>query len=466
MPEVCDAVIIGAGISGLICGCYLAKAGFKVIIIERNYQPGGYCTSFTRGGFRFDGCAHSLGGLRTQGNLDIVFRELGLEKVVTLRRCNPTDVIIGPQITVRFWNELDKTIYEFQKAFKKEATEIKHFFHFLSFSQGLAMVSLMHKTFKDLLDSYFNDKKLKAFLSIMVLGNAGLPPSLISAFTAAKLYREFILDGGYYPAEGMQVFPDALAKKFKEFGGRLLLRQAVKKIQLKADMVEAVALANGDALKTRYVISNVDAHQTFLDFLPSGIMKAESLDALIVSDSMFIAYLGMADGFCQSQAFGYSSIWYMPHYDIEKMYAEAKERTAQNISWFLFSTVADKRTAMILFNAGFKDKEYWARHKQGLLEAAIRKADTVIPGIARYVVYQDAASPATLQKWTFNHRGASYGWASLPSQLAIPELCRQAAVKNLFLTGHWTTLAQGIPGVAYVGRDTARIILRREGKDA
>ncbi len=62
-----DAIIIGAGIGGLVCGCYLAKAGMKVLIVEKNAQPGGYCTSFTRGGFTFDSCVHSLGSLRPEG---------------------------------------------------------------------------------------------------------------------------------------------------------------------------------------------------------------------------------------------------------------------------------------------------------------------------------------------------------------------------------------------------------------
>ncbi len=47
-----DAVIIGAGIGGLVCGCYLAKAGMKVLIAERHFKPGGYCTSFRRKGLR------------------------------------------------------------------------------------------------------------------------------------------------------------------------------------------------------------------------------------------------------------------------------------------------------------------------------------------------------------------------------------------------------------------------------
>ena len=36
-----DVVIIGAGIGGLICGCYLAKANLKILILEQHYKPGG-----------------------------------------------------------------------------------------------------------------------------------------------------------------------------------------------------------------------------------------------------------------------------------------------------------------------------------------------------------------------------------------------------------------------------------------
>ncbi|MCM8787946.1 MAG: FAD-dependent oxidoreductase, partial [Candidatus Omnitrophica bacterium] len=35
-----DVIIIGAGIGGLVCGCYLAKAGLKVLIVEKNDKVG------------------------------------------------------------------------------------------------------------------------------------------------------------------------------------------------------------------------------------------------------------------------------------------------------------------------------------------------------------------------------------------------------------------------------------------
>jgi phytoene dehydrogenase-like protein len=54
--------IIGAGISGLAAGCYLQQAGFKTRIFEKHHLPGGLCTSWQRGDYTFDGCAHWILG--------------------------------------------------------------------------------------------------------------------------------------------------------------------------------------------------------------------------------------------------------------------------------------------------------------------------------------------------------------------------------------------------------------------
>jgi phytoene dehydrogenase-like protein len=225
-----DAVIIGAGISGLVCGCYLAKAGLKTLIVEKNAKPGGYCTSFTRDVFHFDACVHSLGSLRKRGDLRGILKELDLEKKLDIKRYDPSDIIITPDYKISFWNDLDKTIREFQDNFPHEAKNIKQFFeHVLNFN-ALTSASLVNKTFEELLNQHFKNRKLKAVLSLPILGNAGLPPSMISAFPAVMLYKEFILDGGYYPKNGMQDLPDKLTERFQEFGGSLMFKQIVNKI--------------------------------------------------------------------------------------------------------------------------------------------------------------------------------------------------------------------------------------------
>src|SRR5438067_5108687 len=74
-----DAIVIGAGIGGLICANLLAREGLRVLLVEQHYMVGGYCSTFRRKGFTFDAATHFyplLGNPATiTGGL---LRELGL----------------------------------------------------------------------------------------------------------------------------------------------------------------------------------------------------------------------------------------------------------------------------------------------------------------------------------------------------------------------------------------------------
>ncbi len=61
MPEVYDAVVIGAGHNGLTCACYLARAGLSVVAIDQYHTVGGMTTTeeITLPGFRSD--LHAFG---------------------------------------------------------------------------------------------------------------------------------------------------------------------------------------------------------------------------------------------------------------------------------------------------------------------------------------------------------------------------------------------------------------------
>ena len=52
--EKYPVVVIGAGLGGLTCAAYLAKAGLPVSVLEQHDVPGGYATSFNRGDFEFE----------------------------------------------------------------------------------------------------------------------------------------------------------------------------------------------------------------------------------------------------------------------------------------------------------------------------------------------------------------------------------------------------------------------------
>ena len=55
---VYDAIVIGSGIGGLFCANILAKAGLKILLLERHYMLGGFCSTFRRRGFIFDAATH------------------------------------------------------------------------------------------------------------------------------------------------------------------------------------------------------------------------------------------------------------------------------------------------------------------------------------------------------------------------------------------------------------------------
>lgn len=467
-PEVkdkYDVIIIGAGIAGLVCGCYLAKSALKVLITEQHHKPGGYCTSFKRGAYTFDAAAHSFGSYRNCGNMRLIVEALDLDKTLKIKRYVPSDIINTPDYKITFWPDLDRTIDELQCAFPHEAENVRKFIQYLTSSKPIDFAMLRKKTFKDFLDQYFQDERLKAILALPSFGNGALPPSLISAFTGSKIFTEFILDGGYYPVGGMQALPDSLAERFKILGGKLLLSCPAKKIWVKDNKVSGVVLEKYGFIPSTYAISACDTVQTFFKLLGRKAVNKDVLqkiESMIPSLSTFIAYLGIDEPFDALPNPG-TNVWYLPQYDLGKIYLSAKKGDLEGVGGYMVRFSPDEKTILAFVNAPFKNKQYWDTNKSKALESFIRRIEKhTIPHLSEHINYKDAATPYTLYRYTLNYKGAAYGWASLPSQLFTPELRQSASIKGLFLCGHWTTQTQGIPGAAYLGVNTAKLVLKKE----
>ncbi len=437
----------------------------KVLIAEQHYKPGGYCTSFKRKGFTFDAAAHSFGSYREGGIMNKVFRELDLNKRLKIKRYEPTDIFIAPDYKISFWSDVNKTIEEFQMAFPHEFKDIENFISFLTNSKPFDFAVLRNKTFKDLLDQYFADEKLKSILSFPILGNGGLPPSLISAFIGAIIYREFLLDGGYHPEGGMQALSDALAERFRELGGELKLSCLVKKIKVRSNKVDGIVSEKDNFISSKYVISCCDARQTFFKLLGQEIINKEFLKKIkmmIPSLSFFLVYLGIDEHAQSLLPKPGTCVWILPHYKIENMYPLLRKEGVNNSTAFMFRVSPDKKSIQIFVNAQFRSKRYWVNNKDKLLEGFIKRIEDIIPGLSKHIIFKDAATPITLHRYTLNYKGAAYGWASMLSQLFTPELRNPTSIRGLYLCGHWTARTQGIAGAAYLGYETAKLILRKK----
>ncbi|MFH1460754.1 MAG: NAD(P)/FAD-dependent oxidoreductase [Candidatus Omnitrophota bacterium] len=474
-----DDIIIGAGIGGLVCGCYLAKQGRKVLIVEQHFQAGGYCSSFKRKGFTFDTSIHSIGSLREGGKVRKIFNELGLEDEIELTRSDPTDILIFPGHTIFIRNKLNDTIASFQESFPHEFEKIKDFFYFIyNFDFIKNYSNLKTKTFKDVLNIYFQDEKLKSIISI-ILGNIGLPASRVAALPAIVLYKEFILDGGYYPKGGMQSFSNGLARKFKKLGGELRLKNKVEKIIIKKNKAVGIIIGKEEKIFSDNVISNCDATHTFLDLIGKKFLSdkfVKKIDNLETSASAFVVYLGLNKSY-NSILKNRCSWWcYLSDkYDVEKVFSDIKRKNkpySDNFVFCIFTSSHDRslapergETISLVSLATVKDLDFWKKNKEKFADDLIKRAEKFIPELSKHIIVKEIATPHTMQRYTLNKDGAAYGWASTVTQIDKEIMPRETNIKNLYLTGHWTTQGSGQGGVstvAYSGRSIAKLLIRRK----
>src|SRR5437660_12685940 len=82
MAEMRDVIIVGGGHNGLVAAFYLAKAGFKPLVLERRAQTGGAAiTEEFYPGFRCSTLAHSAGPLLPEIVHDMQLERHGLKSI-------------------------------------------------------------------------------------------------------------------------------------------------------------------------------------------------------------------------------------------------------------------------------------------------------------------------------------------------------------------------------------------------
>ncbi len=90
--EACDVLVVGAGLAGLTASAYLARAGLKVLLCEKEEHTGGLVNSFQRDGFTFDG------GIRATENSGVLLPMLTQLGIEIEFRPNPVSIGIGHDV--------------------------------------------------------------------------------------------------------------------------------------------------------------------------------------------------------------------------------------------------------------------------------------------------------------------------------------------------------------------------------
>lgn len=454
-----DVVVIGAGIGGLVSGAFLAKRGKKTLVVEQHNIPGGYCTSFKRGAYIFDSAVHHIGGCSKYSIVGRCLKELGIE--LEFFGLDPMDSLIFPSFSIDIPADIESYKASLQRRYPAEKDNISGFFsEFIKLYRAIinesesspTLQKYREQTYGVMLDSFFEDPELKTVLAGQ-WGYLGSPAYEISSIGMCQMLVNYLRDGAWYPKGGTQNFANAFAKSLRDSGGDLLLSSKVKEIFLRDNKVAGVRLDGGEDVKAEYVVSNVDAKQTFSDLIKEEVDPAymDRIRGMKESPSYFLLYLGLDPNVDLSNF--KRGFYHSPNNQWKYVSAPTK------VDPSLATKGRQEITVVATTEEKYDEVKDWKGLKDRLTKCTIRYLEDFVPNLERHIEVVDAATPKTLWRYTLNSKGAAYGWAVTLDQTGPGRLSNKTPVDNLYLAGHWTNPGPGVCAVVSSGWRVANMIL-------
>jgi len=283
-------IVIGAGAAGLASASYLARAGFRVTVFEKNSFPGGRCASFTKDGYRFE-----LGAtlLMMPQVYERAFADFGknmydeldpvrLDPVYRLKYPGEAELLFTSDL-VRMQQQLEKMepgsyrrfLEYMDKSFRAYRVSMKHIIdrdyeHVFQFLNPANMVRLLrlnafgnhYKTAA----RYFKNENLRTAFTFQNI-YVGQNPFHASAIFSMLPFME-LTDGVFFPKGGMNRVSESLGKIALENGVDIKYKSPVARIRTLGSRAEGVILQDGTFHEADVIVANADLPYVYNELLP------------------------------------------------------------------------------------------------------------------------------------------------------------------------------------------------------
>ena len=323
MAETRDVIIIGGGHNGLVTAFYLAKAGFKPLVLERRSQTGGAAiTEEFSPGFRCSTLAHAAGPLLPEIVSDMQLARHGLKLVtpeIAVTALSPD----GRALVL--YNDATRAAQEIGKFSAKDAERYPVFQQSLEkigrvisdalklappniddpsrgdlwamLQTGRALRKLgkkdMYRLLRwgpmavaDLVAEFFETELLRATIAARGIFGTAMGPwsagsSLVLLIRAAG--DPHPAGSSFFAVGGTGAITQAMSAAAKEAGAEIRTSAEVKEIRVKDGVATGVVLAGGEEISAKAVISNADPRRTLLTLVdpihltPDFVMKLQNI---------------------------------------------------------------------------------------------------------------------------------------------------------------------------------------------
>lgn len=463
------AIIIGCGVAGLATSIRLARKGYKVTILEKNAYPGGKLTSFEMNGYRFDAgpSLFTLPELVTElldPEFQQEFRYAQLKTSCTYF-WNDKDSFVAPAHSDEFCDAVATKFNVKPMVIRDYLNDARYKF---KITRPIFLESNIHHW-----KNHFTSKFIKAYFKLPFLGifkayhqynkgklknpklvqivdrlatYNGSSPYQTSAIHSLLAHLEF--EGGtYFPINGMHDITKILVKQAQLLEVDIKYNTPVKHILKSNSKIDGITTETNQ-YKADLVISNLDAHNTYLHLLNEPLPKSQLTEK---SSSGLVFYWGINHSFDQLNL---HNIFFTEDYKGEFDNLFNKKKLSKD------PTIYVHRSCEISKNDAPDGKENWfvminVPSEPGLFtnvnilkakKRIINKLSRILDvQISKFIECEKVLTPNDIERNTGAFKGALYGASSNDLMAAFKRHPNHSKFGNLFFVGGTVHPGGGIP---------------------
>ncbi|MFT5512230.1 MAG: phytoene desaturase, partial [Bacteroidia bacterium] len=479
--------VIGSGFSSLSAACYLAQAGYKVDVFEKNSTLGGRARAFSEEGFTFD---MGPSWYWMPDVFEKFFADFGKK---------PSDyyelVRLTPAYKV-FYKEMEsievpssiEAIYDlFESIEPGSAVKLEGFIKSAENNYKASMDELVYRPGKSVIELVtpqtvtrlnqffstiratikrdFANPKLIKILEFPVLF-LGAKPEKTPAFYNFMNYADFVL-GTWYPMGGMYKIVEAMVRLAEDLGVRFHTNANIDEIIVQKRTAVGISV-NGENKYADMVLSGADYHHTEkLLPLKYRMYNEEYWQSRTFAPSALIFYVGFDKKLDNVR---HHNLFFDEDFDQHAVQIyDTPEWPDKPLFYTCFPSITDPSVApigkenaffLIPIAPGIEDTE--SKRKEYFNIVMTRLESLTGQSLIEHVVYKKSFCVADFKSEYNSYKGNAYGMANTLKQTAFlrPKI-KSKKVGNLFFTGQLTVPGPGVPPALISGKISAEQVTKQ-----
>lgn len=434
-----DAIVIGAGMSGLAAGIRLAMFDKKVVVLEKHSIPGGLNSyyqrrNFDKGGIRqFDVGLHALTNFIKKGEKGKPFSKLLKQLRLSyddFKLCPQThSKILFPEMELKFSNDFELLLTEVHQKFPHQIDAFNLLVEKVKSFNELDL-SIGYSSSRETLKQILSDELLIEMLlcPLLIYGSAWEDDMDFAQFVI--MFKSLYFEGFSRPEGGVRTIISLLMKKFEDAGGEIRFKAPVNEILLNQSGEAIGVNCGGEEILAPVVLSSIGYPETVK--LTPSMSARPRVGAMTFLESIFVFDKKIPTAQNDSTIVFYNNA---PQYSYRPAthYFDSTSAVVCFPDNYEAHKTEGEGTVRITYMANYEQWRELGRTSYDELKDKVgAEAQELVkklaPGFDGKLLFKDIFSPMTIERYTWHLNGTVYGSIDKTRDGRTP-------VKNLFIIG-------------------------------